>query len=60
MFSLRQVLNMGVYCPIILQKFEFDHHPRYALLELPLLYLWLPGKDWLIIKNRFFFGLYLC
>ena len=49
-FSLRQVRNMEVlvYCPIILQNFEFDHHSLYALLELLLLYLRLPGNDSLI------------
>ena len=31
-------LNMGVYCPTqYFSNFEFEHHPRYALLELPLL-----------------------
>lgn len=33
---------------LLLNKIEFDHHPRCALLELPLLYLWLPGNESLI------------
>ena len=29
---------MGVYRPAqYISNFEFEHHPRYALLELPLL-----------------------
>ena len=33
---------------LFFKKIEFDHHPRYALFELPLLYLWLPGNESLI------------
>ena len=33
---------------LFLKKIVFDHNPRYALLELPLLYLWLPGDESLI------------